>query len=180
MDIMILVTGIIRNRVRSKFNSAIVLVLSVIPIAPSFGQQVGQASDILQDGKVANYRFAGDGELTITIGLVGAVRMPGRYELSRSVDMLDLLALAGGWSELADLGDIKINRLVGRGEKGLRQTVSLNLTSFQDIQRTYLTLQDGDYVYVGTKTGITTQEVISYITAVAVLVTTYLTIANRR
>lgn len=142
--------------------------------------QIGQAASLLQEGRVANYRFASEGELTITVGLVGAVRMPGRYEVTRSVDVLDLLALAGGWTEPADLADVKINRLVGGSDKGLRQTVNLDLSNFQNIQRTYLSLQDGDYVYVGSTTGITTQEVVSYITAIAVLVTTYVTLTNTR
>lgn len=155
------------------------LVLSALTIGTAHAQ-MGQMSGLLQDGRVANYRFASEGELTITVGLVGAVRMPGRYEVTHSVDVLDLLALAGGWTEPADLADVKINRLVGGGDKGLRQTVNLDLSNFQNIQRTYLSLQDGDYVYVGNTTGITTQEVVSYITAIAVLVTTYVTLTNTR
>lgn len=156
------------------------LALLTIVAGSSAHAQIGQVPGLMQEGRVANYRFAAEGELSITIGLVGAVRMPGRYEVSRSMDILDLLALAGGWSELADLSDVKINRLVGGGsEKGVRQTVTLDLSDFQAIQRNYLALQDGDYVYVGTRSGLTAQEVVSYVTAIGVLVTVYVTISSR-
>jgi hypothetical protein len=140
--------------------------------------QLEQIPGLSAEGKVANYRFADQGELPITVCLVGAVRLPGRYEISRSIDLLNLLALAGGWTELADLRDVRINRLPGTGDQNVRKYFKLDLTDFQEVARTSLTLQHGDYIYIGARSGITAGEVLSYVTTAAILVTAYITVLD--
>ncbi len=167
-----------KNRKRKNFAGIALLLLLASAVGSAQGQ-LDQMQGLLPEGRISNYRFASPGELTITVGLVGAVRPPGRYEVSRSVDLLDLLALAGGWTEFADLSEVSINRIVAGSDKGVRQTVVFDLSDFKELQRTTLALQSGDYVFIGTSRGITTSEIISYVTAVAVLVTTYITITNR-
>lgn len=152
------------------------LLAAIVSMGPA---QQEQGGGLLQGGSVTNYRFAAQGELSITVCLLGAVRAPGRYEISRSIDLLNLLALAGGWTELADLADVRINRLSETSGQTSRRNFKLDITEFQDVARTYLTLQDGDFIYVGTKSGITIQEVMTYVTTAAILVTTYLTVSNQ-
>jgi hypothetical protein len=169
-------------RKREMRNSAVIsscLAVLLLACVWTCRAQLEQSPGLLQEGRVANYRFAEQGELSITVCLVGAVRFPGRYEISRSIDILNLLALAGGWNEDADLSDVRVNRLTGTSGQSSQQTLKLNLTNFQELSRTYLTLQHGDYIYIGTKSGVTTQEVISWVTAAAVLVTAWITVSNQ-
>lgn len=175
---MIQSMGMMRKTTRRTLRRACILLL-LLPVVGSFGYAQMEASGLLQEGRVANYRFAEQGELSITICLVGAVRSPGRYEISRSIDLLNLLALAGGWTDQADMADVRINRLAPSGDQNVRRNFRMDLTDFQRIDRSYLTLQQGDYIFIGTKSGITAQEVLNYVTTAAILVTTYLTISNQ-
>jgi hypothetical protein len=152
--------------------------LAFIANANGVYAQLEQRQGLLQEGSVANYRFAEPGELSITVCLVGAVRLPGRYEISRSIDLMNLLALAGGWSEQADLSDVRISRVASPGDPNVRRSYTLDLRDYQEIQGTYLTLQQQDYIFVGMRTGITGQEILGYLTAAAALVTMYVTLTN--
>ena len=154
-------------------------VFIVLCIASSAYSQLEPAAQQAQEGRVANFRYAEASELTITVNLIGAVRSPGRYEISRSIDLMSLIALAGGWTETADLTEVHINRLSGSGELGERKDLKLNLYDFQNVSRSYLTLQHGDFIFVGSKTGITATEVLSWVTTAAILTTLYFTIIDR-
>lgn len=176
---MIQSMGTERKTTHENFRGVFFLLFLLLSFASGGQAQQEQAQGVLPEGRGANYRFAEQGELTITVCLLGAVRLPGRYEISRSIDLLNLLALAGGWMDLADLGDVRINRFTGAGDQNTRRNFVLDLTEFQEIERTYLTLQQGDFIYIGTESGITVQEVLTYITTAAILVTTYFTISNQ-
>jgi hypothetical protein len=154
------------------------LFLLLLSVASVSQAQMEQVPGLLGEGRVANYRFADKGELSMTVCLVGAVRFPGRYEISRSVDLLNLLALGGGWTEAADLKNVRIKRLPGTGDQNVQKYVTLDLTDFQEVSRPNLTLQHGDYIYVGTKSGLTTIEILGYVTTAAILVTTYITVLD--
>jgi hypothetical protein len=164
------------HKVRTVF--AVVL-LVVCPGLTAYSQ-LERAPEQLLDGRVANFRFAEPGELTITVNLVGAVRTPGRYEISRSIDLMDLIALAGGWTELADLTNVHINRPGTDGDIGQRTDLKVNLSDFQNISRRYLVLQHGDFIYVGEKSGVSVQEIMTWVTTAAILTTTYFTIIDRQ
>jgi len=147
---------------------------------PAYAQIDRPPAQVLGGESVANFHFAGPGELTITVNLIGAVRSPGRYEISRSIDLMDLFSLAGGWTELADLADVHVSRLAGSPESGERKDLRMNLTDFQNISRSYLTLQHGDLIYIGSTSGVTLQDVLSWVTTAAILTTTYFTIIDRQ
>jgi hypothetical protein len=164
-------------------NSRIVGIGGILVLLCSASTSLAQldlAADQTQGGRVANYRFADASELTITVSLIGAVRQPGRYEISRSVDLMNLLALAGGWTEMADLSDVHVNRAVGGGEMGERRDLKLDFADFQNVSRSYLTLQHGDFIYVGTKSGVNIDRILSWVTTGAIIATTYFTIVDRQ
>ena len=117
----------------------------------------------LTAGATANYRFAEASELSITVTLLGPVHRPGRYELSNKIDLLNLLALAGGWNETADMADVSISRLAGSSESATRFQVQLDLENVEDISPKFLELQDGDIVFVGKSTPVTVPMVLSII-----------------
>ena len=70
-------------------------------LASSALAQVDQASFVSASSlnlTTTNYYFAKPNELTIVVSVVGNVSKPGRYEISKSIDLINLIALAGGAS----------------------------------------------------------------------------------
>ena len=117
----------------------------------------------LTAGATANYRFAEAGELSIAVTLLGPVQRPGRYELSHRIDLLNLLALAGGWSETADMANVSISRLASASDPGSRFHVQLDLEDVEDVSPKFLELQDGDIIVVGKATPVTIPMVLSIV-----------------
>jgi len=118
-------------------------------------------------GATANYRYAEANEFPITVTLLGAVARPGRYEISRKIDLVNVLALAGGWQQNADMSDVRVSRERMAGEEGARTELRLDLEDLTEISPRYLQLQDGDCVYVGTTTQVTLPLVLSIVSSAA-------------
>jgi hypothetical protein len=128
-------------------------------------------------GATTNFRFAETNELTITVSVLGAVRIPGRYEISRSIDLLNLLSLAGGPAENGDLTDVTILRQVKTTTGTERREIKLNLEDLNELSEGYLSLQQDDFIFVGRITISTGPPVaLAYITAVASLILTIVVI----
>ena len=135
-------------------------------------------------GTLSNYRFAGPNELTITVSILGAVRAPGRYEISRTINLLDLIALAGGWREdiqgaTANISEITVARFVQTASGIERREIILDLSTRSGLNEKYLTLQEGDFVYIPLSRAIDVDTVLRWITAIGVIITTYYVIQDR-
>jgi hypothetical protein len=131
-------------------------------------------------GATANYRFAETSELPITVSLLGAVHRPGRYEISRKIDLVNLLALAGGWLESADMSDVHVSRLKPNGAPGARIDLTIDLDDIKDVSPEFLQLQDGDNVFVGASGGFTLPVVLSIVATASTVVTAiaYIALSN--
>ena len=69
----------------------------VLLLASSAFGQVDQTSFVSASSlnlTTTNYYFAKPNELTIVVSVVGNVSKPGRYEISKSIDLINLIALA--------------------------------------------------------------------------------------
>ncbi len=130
-------------------------------------------------GSSTNFHFAEPNELTIVVNLLGAVQRPGRYEISRSIDLVNLLSLAGGTSENADLGDIRITRMIKTGTATERREIIVNIEKLTKINDADLLLSQGDYIFVDRSSSITLSEVLSGITTVAVVTTAVISVINQ-
>jgi len=82
-----------------------------------------------------NYYFARPNEITIIVKVVGFVQKPGRYEISSSIDLLDLIALAGGPTADGSLSKVKITRII----KDAKGTARQDLQSDQKTRSVFLT-----------------------------------------
>jgi protein involved in polysaccharide export with SLBB domain len=135
----------------------------------------------LGPGATVNYRFAAQNEFPITVTLLGPVRNPGRYEISRKIDLINLFALAGGWLETADLSDVHISRSRVIGTQSDRFDIKLDLEDLTNLSQTFVQLQDGDCVYVGTSGGIDLPIILSVVSSTAAVATAifYITQLNR-
>ncbi len=160
--------------------AACVLAMLVTCMATAVGQYDRMGTGVLTPGATANYRFADANELPITVTLLGPVQRPGRYEISRKIDLLNLLALAGGWLESADLTDVRISRVQMAGNLG-RTDLRLDLEEPSELSPKFLQLQEGDYVYVGTSKRLTLPIFLSIVATAATIVTavSYITLARR-
>ena len=133
----------------------------------------------IRASSTTNYRFAETNELTIVVSLLGAVTNPGRYELSRSIDLVNLLALAGGSRESADLSDVRITRTVRTSSKVERREIRINMEKFSAVDETDLVLNQGDIIYVSYQSGVKFSDVLTYLTTAAVLTTAIVTVINQ-
>lgn len=130
-------------------------------------------------GATANFRFAEPNEFPITVTLLGAVARPGRYEISRKINLVNVLALAGGWREDADMSDVRISRETGPEDPGQRTEIRLNLDNLAEALPQFLQLQDGDCVYIGTKTRMTLPLVLSIVSSAATVAIAVAYFTNR-
>ena len=135
----------------------------------------------LTAGATANYRFADLNELSISVTLLGAVQRPGRYEISRKIDLVNLLALAGGWQENADVSDVRISREIASDEAGGMTELRLDLENLTDLSPKVLQLKDGDCVYVAATTPVTLPLLLSVISSAATvaMAVAYFTVARQ-
>jgi hypothetical protein len=129
-------------------------------------------------GATSNFHFAQPNELTIAVSLLGEIRMPGRYEISRGINLLDLLALAGGWTENSKRSDVMITRIVQVGQKVERTQMQVDLSDFTRVPESQLTLEQGDIINVGRSSTLTFGDVALYLSTAAVVTTAVITILN--
>lgn len=147
----------------------------------AFGQFERANTGLLTAGATANYRFAEPNDLPITVTVLGAIARPGRYEISRTIDLIDLVALAGGWLENADMSDVRISREKASSQTGGRTEIRLDLEDMTEVSTKFLDLQEGDLVFVDSTTPVTLPLVLSIISSAATvaMAVAYFTVANR-
>ena len=136
--------------------------------------QINQSS-LLSATSVAtttsNYYFARPNELTIIVNVIGFVQKPGRYEISNTIDLVNLLALAGGPTADGALNDVKITRLASVGSQYERKEIRLNLEQLSKVNAVELVLQPGDIVQVDRTGWSTFRDVFSVVVSAAILTT---------
>jgi SLBB domain len=102
------------------------LCASCLTIANAQTGQSSMFSTMSDKTTSTNYYFARPNDITIIVNVMGNVQKPGRYEIASSIDLLDLISLAGGPTADGSLGDVKIIRILKDGEKTARQDVQMN------------------------------------------------------
>jgi len=168
---------------RSKQVTPWICVLAVIISAsPIRAQEFGRINNVIAEG-TSYHVFAQPGEATVQVLVLGSVGAPGVYEIGISVDLGQLLALAGGPPLTETTGGTTSStnettvRLFRRGT-GRRDLVyeapfELLLTE-PDL---YPSLQDGDVFTIETithqKERFGWREVLNLTTTVAALVLVY-------
>lgn len=96
----------------------------------------------------SNYYFARPNELTIIVNVIGFVQRPGRYEISNSIDLINLIALAGGGTPDATLSDVKVTRLVEIDGRMRMKENRINLEEVARLTPPDLVLRQGDIIQV--------------------------------
>jgi protein involved in polysaccharide export with SLBB domain len=116
-----------------------------------------------------NYSFARPNEMTIIVNIIGYVQRPGRYEIAKSIDLINLLALAGGTSAEGTASSVKITR---RGEvDGKVRMVDawIDLENLAAVPPAQLTLQPGDVIQVSRAGWVTIRDIFTVVVSTAVI-----------
>ena len=95
-----------------------------------------------------NYYFARPNDLTLIVNVVGFVQRPGRYEIASSIDLINLISLAGGPTPDGSLSKVTIIRLEGKGEKTTRREIHVDLDDLSVVKQEDLQLAPGDLILV--------------------------------
>ena len=102
----------------------------------------------LQGSSQANYYYAKPGDLTILVNIWGHVHRPGRYEVSSSTDLIQLLSLAGGPAESAKLNEVKIIRMDKTNSGIQKREIIINVENWTESDGNDLKLHPGDTILI--------------------------------
>ncbi len=119
----------------------------------------------------SNYYFAKPNEITITVSVIGNVVRPGRYEISKSIDLMNLVSLAGGPSPEGTISDVKIQRINETASGPRFESLTLDLEDPEGLGPSDLKLSPGDVIYVGQSGWISFKDAFTIVVGAAVIVT---------
>ncbi len=163
----------------------LMLLMAAGIVASSVFAQVDQSgllSATSAQTTTTNYFYAKPNELTIVVSVVGYVPRPGRYEISKTIDLINLIALAGGATSDGTLGDVRITRFVGPYGAPNIHEIKLNIENVSNVMPADLVLYPGDVVHVTRSSWATLRDVFSVIGYAAIITTAaaQVVIASRR
>jgi len=179
-----------RNQIPLTFNrkttlnmkpSTLSLFLACFSVCTFFARAQTMQSGLISvapGSSVANYYYARPGDLTIVVNIWGFVQKPGRYEVSSTTDLVQLIALAGGPAEYADMSAVRITRLPETGGDQKKRQLTVNLEDLTRLTDQELVLKPGDTIVVDSSGWFTFRDVLSGVTGVAVLVVAVVQIIN--
>jgi len=116
-------------------------------------------------------RFLKDPYITVVplfrINVMGEVMNPGLYPVDATLNLTDILALAGGAKETGDINKVKVV------QKGIVVTKNLKKELEGDAPIEALGIRSGDQIVVGKKGGLSTRDwtlIVSMVTASAIVI----------
>jgi len=168
-------------RIPGVLSLGLVLLLFLWSSASSSLAQVDQ-SKLLSATSVGtsstNYYFARPNELTIIVNVLGFVARPGRYEISNSIDLMNVLSLAGGPTADGGLDDVRITRLVKTDSGFERKEMRVNLDELPEVDAADLVLHPGDIIQVDRTGWATFRDVLGVVTTAAIIASAFINVAN--
>lgn len=147
------------------------LLLTVPLLLPAQSIQSGLAPTLPSASAAAYYYIAKPGELTMQINVWGFVQKPGRYEVASSTDLIQLISLAGGPAEYANMDEVRISRLQSSDETLMWTDFLVNLTDLEKLGKQDVTLRPGDTIVVDHTMWLTIRDLFSVITTAAIITT---------
>jgi protein involved in polysaccharide export with SLBB domain len=126
----------------------------------------------------ANFIVAKPGELSMQVNVWGLVNHPGRYEVSITTDLVQLVSYAGGPQADAKLDAVKITRFL-KTESGISKAeIVVNLEDLYRTNEASLILQPGDTIFMDHSNWTTIRDVISLVTTAAVVTATVASVVS--
>lgn len=135
--------------------------------------QVGETGLALRptgSASAAYYYAAKPGELTMFVNLWGSVERPGRYEVSSSTNLIQLISYAGGPAEGAKLNRVRIIRIM-EDENGRfsKQKLTIDLENLENVEYEDLELFPGDTIVMANSSWPKIRDVIALTVGVATI-----------
>jgi len=147
---------------------------SLFAIASSGRAQVerGVATTQPTSATPSYYSIAKPGELTMQVNVWGLVNHPGRYEVSITTSLIELISLAGGPALDANIDKVHVTRFL-KTEAGIsRGEYTVNLDDLYRVNESSLILQPGDTIVIDRSSWVTIRDIIGIVTSVAVITAT--------
>jgi hypothetical protein len=162
-------------------NRRVWLFVGVVLAAQSMTAQTsnGGLSTTIPNAQAGSYYYvARPGELTMQVNIWGFVQHPGRYEVSSSTDLVQLLSYAGGPTQDADMTDVRITRFIRRDGVIATREMRLNLKQLDKVEEARLLLQPGDTIFIDHTSWLTIRDVVSVVTTAAIVTAAVAQILN--
>jgi len=149
------------------------LLIVMLSSSPLYAQSQEQ-----EYAPVREYHLGEENKLEIKVNVWGEVSVPGAYRVPDNTNLVELISLAGGPTDYANLGKVKITRLSGDGEK----MIKVNLHDYLDGESnvTPIVLLPGDTIRVPRNAKHAWRSAIQVLSDVAVIATLYVLIHDRR
>jgi polysaccharide biosynthesis/export protein len=130
------------------------------------------------DFKKDNFYLGQNQQLEIEIHVWGEVNTPGVYRVPDGSTVLDVISRAGGPTEYAALGRVKISHAMGQ----LPRTEKVNLDRYLNKERadSLLVMRPGDAVMVPRNARFFWKDAISFVADLAVIANVYYLISRNR
>jgi len=124
-----------------------------------------------------DYYLGEENKLEISVNIWGEVGTPGSYRVSDDADLVELISMAGGPTEFAGLGHIKVTRTAGNGKTLFEIDLEKYLQG--DSGAPPLTLMPGDTIQVPRNARHAWKSAIQTLSDIAVVVTLYVLVEER-
>ena len=169
------------------------LLILTFTTAKSQVDQSSMLSTTSERATSTNYFYARTNDFTIIVNVMGFVQKPGRYEIANSIDLLNLISLAGGPTADGSLDKVRIIRIIKDGEKTARrdikadqsnlsvflpeevkitrQEIQLSLDNLSTIGPEDLQLMPGDVIFVDRTTWSTIRDAFGVVVSAAIITT---------
>jgi hypothetical protein len=164
---------------KSLVKCAVFLLLLVL-IGSSAWAQLGQMGQMGQSNFTSansiqltssNFYFAKPNELTIIVNVMGYVQRPGRYEISKSIDLVNLIALAGGATPDGNVSNVKVTRLLEAEGHISRGEYTVDLENISKAKPSDLVLQPGDVIQLDRSGWASFRDAFTVVVSAAIIVT---------
>ncbi|MBI4726045.1 SLBB domain-containing protein [candidate division TA06 bacterium] len=155
-----------------KIVPAFYLILSL-----AFAAAIG-TSQQQPDFKKDNFYLGQNQQLEIEIHVWGEVNTPGVYRVPDGSTVLDVISKAGGPTEYAALGRVKVSHTLGQ----VPRTVKVNLNKYLNKDRadSLMVMRPGDAVMVPRNARFFWKDAISFIADIVVIANVYYLISRNR
>jgi hypothetical protein len=130
------------------------------------------------DFKKDNFYLGQNQQLEIEIHVWGEVNTPGVYRVPDGSTVLDVISKAGGPTEYAALGRVKISHALGQ----MPRTEKINLDNYLNKDRadSLMVMRPGDAVMVPRNARFFWKDAISFVADLAVIANVYYLISRNR
>ena len=135
----------------SHVKQSIIMALAIVSVTSSLSAQTysGTSEVTTQSMSQASYALRGAGGLRISVNLWGLVGRPGQYEVLSSTNVVQLISLAGGPAEGAELDRVEIVRQTMQADSTFKsEIIPVNLEEFKAKGEETPLLAPGDTIIV--------------------------------